>query len=130
MRKIKKTSSTRAVLDKNNITDDCIYHEKQLNKYKITVRLSVLLIDTLKNIIISNKVGGNFEYTNTSDLIRNALDAYKNGMTLITQRAKDEKKETSLRVTQELKEFYSSLPNNAKSEIIERAVSTYINHRL
>mgnify|MGYP002628332528 CR=1 FL=1 len=130
MRKIKKTPSTRAVLDKNNVADDCIYHEKQSNKYKITVRLSVLLIDTLKNIIISNKVGGNFEYTNTSDLIRNALDAYKNGMTLIAQRAKDEKKETSLRVTQELKEFYSSLPKNAKSEIIERAVSTYINHRL
>ena len=58
-----------------------------------------MLIDTLKNIIISNKVGGNFQYTNASDLIRNALDAYKNGMTVISQQAKDRKKETSFRVT-------------------------------
>jgi len=102
----------------------------KLNGYKITVRLSTMLIDTLRNIITSNKTGGNFEYTNVSDLLRKSLEAYKNGMSLIAQRTKDEKKETSFRVSKELKEFYLSLPENAKSEIIERAAYTYIKHKI
>jgi len=131
MREIKKIPTTQKVEDKGDTIEKYnTFNESKSNKHKITVRLSMLLIDTLKNIIISNKAGGNFEYTNVSDLMRNALDAYKNGMILTVQRAKDEKKETSFKVTQELKDFYSSLPQNAKSEIIERAVNTYIKHRL
>lgn len=131
MREIKKISATQKVEDNGDtIAKYNAFNALKSNKYKITVRLSMLLIDTLKNIIISNKAGGNFEYTNVSDLMRNALDAYKNGMILTVQRAKDEKKETSFKVTQELKDFYSNLPQNAKSEIIERAVNTYIKHRL
>ena len=102
----------------------------KVNGYKITVRLSTMLIDTLRNIVTSNKTGGNFEYTNVSDLLRKSLEAYKNGMSLIVQRTKDEKKETSFRVSKELKEFYLSLPENAKSEIIERAAYTYIKHKI
>jgi Arc/MetJ-type ribon-helix-helix transcriptional regulator len=102
----------------------------KVNGYKITVRLSTMLIDILRNIITSNKTGGNFEYTNVSDLLRKSLEAYKNGMSLIVQRTKDEKKETSFRVSKELKEFYLSLPENAKSEIIERAAYTYIKHKI
>ena len=131
MREIKKTLITQHEEDKNSFTCTNDQNDNaKLNSCKITVRISMLLIDTLKNIIISNKAGGNFEYTNTSDLVRNALNAYKNGMTLVVQRTKDYKKETSLRVTKELKEFYSNLPQNAKSEIIERAIKTYIKHRL
>ena len=102
----------------------------KVNGYKITVRLSTMLIDTLRNIITSNKTGGNFQYTNVSDLLRKSLEAYKNGMSLIVQRTKDEKKETSFRVSKEIKEFYLSLPENAKSEIIERAAYTYIKHKI
>ena len=131
MREIKKISITQKTEDKSNTKNaHNASNTSKLNKCKITVRLSILLIDTLKNIIISNKAGGNFEYTNVSDLIRNALNSYKNGMILIVQRTKDEKKETSLRVTQELKDFYSNLLQNTKSEIIERAVNTYIKHKL
>lgn len=132
MREIKKTPSTSHIAEeKNNFINESInFNIPKSNGYKITIRLSILLIDTLKNIVISNKAGGNFEYTNVSDLIRNALEAYKNGMTLIVQRAKDEKKETSFRVSKELKDFYCSLPENTKSEIIERAVHTYIKHKL
>ena len=132
MREIKKISSvSNTTEEKNNLTNVSeTFNTSKSNGYKITVRLSILLIDTLKNIIISNKAGGNFEYTNVSDLIRNALEAYKNGMTLIVQRTKDEKKETSFRISKELKDFYCNLPENTKSEIIERAVHTYIKHKL
>lgn len=132
MREIKKIPSISQKIEEKNdfIKESSTFIPSQSNGYKITIRLSGLLIDTLKNIIISNKAGGNFEYTNVSDLIRNALEAYKNGMTLIVQRARDEKKETSFRVSKELKAFYCNLPENAKSEIIERAVNTYIKHKL
>lgn len=132
MREITKVSSTSQTIEyKNNCTKKPIaFNTSKSNGYKITVRLSILLIDTLKNIITSNKAGGNFEYTNVSDLIRNALEAYKNGMMLIVQRTKDEKKETSCRVSKELKDFYCTLPKNTKSEIIERAVNTYIKYQL
>jgi len=131
MREIKKAPSTSITGNKTNFLGEfCDFDASKLNRYKITVRLSALLIDTLKNIIISNKAGGNFEYTNVSDLLRRSLEAYKYGMSLIAQRTKDEKKETSFRVSKELKEFYLSLPENAKSEIIERAASTYINHKI
>ncbi len=107
---------------------------KQTNEneyeHKITVRISSLLLDSLKNIIASNKAGGNFEYTNVSDLIRKALESYKSGMVLVSQRPKDPKRETSFRVSNELRDFYQSLPDNTKSEIMERAILTYIKHKL
>ena len=131
MREIKKEPSTSIIENKTNFVGEFYaFDASKLNGYKITVRLSTLLIDTLKNIIISNKAGGNFEYTNVSDLLRKSLEAYKNGMSLIVQRTKDEKRETSFRVSKELKEFYLSLPENAKSEIVERAASTYIKHKI
>ena len=103
---------------------------KQTNEHKITVRISSLLLDSLKNIITSNKAGGNFEYTNVSDLIRKALESYKDGMVLVAQRPNDQKRETSFRVSNELRDFYQSLPDNNKSEIMERAISTYIKHKI
>ena len=131
MREIKKL--TFSSIEKTNplfVEELDTFGASKVNGYKITVRLSTMLIDTLRNIITSNKTGGNFEYTNVSDLLRKSLEAYKNGMSLIVQRTKDEKKETSFRVSKELKEFYLSLPENAKSEIIERAAYTYIKHKI
>ena len=131
MREIKKLPFSS--IEKTNplfVRELDTFGASKVNGYKITVRLSTMLIDTLRNIITSNKTGGNFEYTNVSDLLRKSLEAYKNGMSLIAQRTKDEKKETSFRVSKELKEFYLSLPENAKSEIIERAAYTYIKHKI
>jgi hypothetical protein len=131
MREIKKIPPATKVSNKSNsVVTHNVSNDIQLNSCKITVRISILLIDKLKNIVISNKAGGNFEYTNASDFMRNALNAYKNGMTLIAQRTNDDKKETSFRVSKELKDFYCNLPQNAKSEIIERAINTYIKHKL
>lgn len=138
MREIKKIPSVpiKSENAEQRITDISVNsystQTKQINEYdyKITVRISSLLLDSLKNIINSNKAGGNFEYTNVSDLIRKALEAYKNGMALVAQRSKDQKRETSFRVSSGLKDFYQSLPENTKAEIIERAVSTYIKNKI
>ena len=138
MREIKKIPSFPIKPEniERNIIDAAVNpyspQKKQINEYehKITVRISSLLLDSLKNIINSNKAGGNFEYTNVSDLIRKALEAYKNGMALVAQRSKDQKRETSFRISTELRDFYQSLPENTKAEIIERAVSTYIKNKI
>ncbi len=138
MREIKKNPSVsiKSENTERGITDTSVNpyspQTKQINEYehKITVRISSLLLDSLKNIINSNKAGGNFEYTNVSDLIRKALEAYKNGMALVAQRSKDQKRETSFRVSNDLRDFYQSLPENTKAEIIERAVSTYIKSKI
>lgn len=136
MREIKRVPSVPIKPEKteqsttNSLVNPYSPQTKNEYEYKITVRISSLLLDSLKNIINSNKAGGNFEYTNVSDLIRKALEAYKNGMTLVAQRSKDQKKETSFRVSSELRDFYQSLSENTKAEIIERAVSTYIKNKI
>ena len=132
MRDIKKISSisTREEKQTNFTNEFSSSGNTKENEYKITIRLSEMLINTLKNIIASNKAGGNFEYTNVSDLLRRALEAYKDGMSLIVQREKDKKIETSFRVSKELKDFYLNIQNNTKSEIIERAVNTFIKHKM
>lgn len=113
----------------HHFIDDKVVHNDIPTHYeKITLRLNVLVLNILKNIISSNKAGGNYQYVNISDIVRNALEAYKNGMQLTTQRNSGVYKETSCRVPKELKDFYLSLPNNVKTEIIDRSITTYINN--
>ena len=76
------------------------------NEHKITVRLSAILIDTLKNIIASNKAGGNFEYTNVSDLLRKALEG-------IVKLTNDEYKKAlilNFRQQEDLEQLHSKFP--------------------
>ncbi|MCC8417266.1 MAG: hypothetical protein LN588_01840 [Rickettsia endosymbiont of Bryobia graminum] len=105
-------------------------HQKQLYNYKITTRINNLLLNTLKNIVLSDRTGGHYKYTSISDIIRSALEAYKNGMDLMVQREQGQYQETSFKVSQELKDFYMALPHNAKTEILERAILTYIKYKL
>lgn len=115
----------------NNYTDDQVVHNNIHTHYeKITLRLNVLVLNILKNIIISNKAGGDYQYVNISDIVRNALEAYKNGMQLTTQRNSGSYKETSCRIPKELKDFYLSLPNKVKTEIVDRSITTYINNHI
>lgn len=102
---------------------------KKLLNCTLSTYLTGSLLNQLKNIIISNKAAGNYQYTSVSDLLRNALVAHKNGMTLTAHDIKESTKNKltySLRVPQELYDFYLTFPQNVKSEIFERAVRTYI----
>lgn len=131
MREIKKivSSANNAVICNKNLSDGNF--KKLSYNYKITTRINNLLLDTLKNIVISDRIGGNYKYVTISDIIRSALEAYKNGMSLIAQREDGGLyQETSFRVSHELKNFYMTLPNNAKTEILERSIITYIKHKL
>ncbi|MCZ6902001.1 MAG: hypothetical protein O7C62_05055 [Rickettsia endosymbiont of Ixodes persulcatus] len=62
----------------HHFIDDKVVHNDIPTHYeKITLRLNVLVLNILKNIISSNKAGGNYQYVNISDIVRNALEAYK-----------------------------------------------------
>lgn len=112
--------------------DDISIEHKINNKSKfdnnsVSIRLSVFLIEKLKNIVASNKAGGDFKYTSVGHIIRSAIKAYQNGMTLRTQSSNDKKRDINVKMaSNELRDFYFSLPQGVKSEICERAISTYI----
>jgi Holliday junction resolvasome RuvABC ATP-dependent DNA helicase subunit len=131
MREIKKSVNltNNTMICNHNLSNG---HLKKISyNSKITTRINNRLLDTLKNIVISDKLGGNYKYVTISDIIRNALEAYKNGMSLISQHERiGLYQETSFRVSDELKNFYMTLPNNAKNEILERSIITYIQHKL
>ncbi len=102
--------------------------EKPYN-FRLNIYLSASLLKKLKDIIISNKNTNNYKYVNVSDIVRKALAAYKNGMTLNSQDIKESTKDIRMpyacNLSQELYDFCLTLPKRSKSEIIERAVITY-----
>jgi predicted DNA binding CopG/RHH family protein len=116
MREFKKIK-TFVTNDINNYDDS--------NKL-ITLRLSKSLVQTIKNIVISSKAGNDFRYSNVSHLIRSALEAYKNGMSLWANPIHDKKQNINLQISRELYNFYSSLPQGSRHEICERAINSYI----
>src|SRR5215207_7671815 len=93
---------------------------------KIYFRCDTFLIDGIKNTLVSQHLAGNYEYPNLSYFFRSALHAYQHGMALTYQRKlKSQKKEVSFRLTEELMNFYRSLPLSSKADILERALGSY-----
>jgi hypothetical protein len=107
-------------------TDNCKINDNK----QITLLLSTSLIQTMKNVIISNKSGNDFRYSNVSHLIRSALEAYKNGMNLWANPIHDKKQKINLQISKELYNFYSGLPRGLRHEICERAINSYIKQGL
>jgi hypothetical protein len=60
---------------------------------------------------------------------RKALTSYKDGMELTALDEKGDKINTSLRVDQRLKDFYSNLPDRMRSKLIKRSMRTYIKNK-
>ncbi|MDD9999674.1 MAG: hypothetical protein OXQ89_18195 [Rhodospirillaceae bacterium] len=94
--------------------------------HSITVRYSTNLYGTLHNMIESAHIAQDFTYLSPSDFVRAALRAYKNGMVLTEVSADGAKRETKLRVDDELYRFYQSLPKGIRSKLVERAIRTLI----
>ena len=68
-----------------------------------------------------------FTYVSVSDFIRAALLAYQDGMPLTELDKKGEPKiSTTIRVDGELKAFYRSLPDRLRSQLVERAIRTFL----
>lgn len=94
--------------------------------HSITVRYSMNLYSTVRNMIESALIAQDFTYLSPSDFVRAALRAYKEGMVLTEVSAGDAKRETKLRVDDELYRFYQSLPKGIRSQLLERAIRTLL----
>jgi Arc/MetJ-type ribon-helix-helix transcriptional regulator len=92
----------------------------------IQIYYSTLHYSTVQNTLTAQHNQGDFTYNSVSDLIRAALEAYKNGMQLTELDQKGEKTSLKIRVDKDLKAFFDSLPGQMKSKITERAVRTFI----
>jgi hypothetical protein len=96
------------------------------NLKKITFRCDIFLLEKIKNTLASQHLAGNYQYVNLSCFFRSALHAYQHGITLTYQREPNNpRKEVSFRLTEELMNFYNSLPLRSKTAILERALGTY-----
>lgn len=94
--------------------------------HSITVRYSTDLYSTVHNMIESAHIAQDFTYLSSSDFVRAALRAYRDGMVLTEVSADGAKRETKLRVDDELYRFYRSLPKGVRSKLVERAIRTLI----
>ena len=94
--------------------------------HPITIQCNTLLYKTLQNMITSAHAAGDFTYASASDIIRAAIQAYKDGMQLTTLDEDGDREYTSVRLTAEQHQFYKSLPNRLKRKIIERAIRSYL----
>ena len=94
--------------------------------YSIAIRYSTNLYSTVHNMIESAHIVQDFTYLSPSDFVRAALRAYKEGMVLTEISAGGTKRETKLRVDDELYRFYQSLPKGIRSKLLERAIRTLI----
>ena len=95
----------------------------------IAVRYDALLYDTIQNMITSAHTAGDFTYKSPADYVRAALRAYKDGMKLTELDRSGEKVATSLRMDQDLWEFWRTLPDQLRSRLLERAIRTYMRTR-
>jgi len=95
----------------------------------IAVRINATLYGILTNYIISAHTAMDYKYQSVSDVIRMALQKFKDGMHVTEI---DEKKEgemiisTTIRIGHELKIFWESLPDRNRRKILERAIRTYL----
>lgn len=97
------------------------YHES------ISIRCNALLYHTIQHRLTAAHTVADFTYVSVADVIRAALQAYQNGMPLTELDKKGETKiSTTIRVDSTLKAFYRSLPDRLRSQIVERAIRTFL----
>src|SRR3954449_7541594 len=92
---------------------------------KIVFRCDTFLLDKIKNALTSQHLAGNYQYPNLSYFFRSALHAYQAGMPLTYQRQNNPRKEISFSLTEDLFNFYNSLPPRSKTAILERVLGSY-----
>jgi hypothetical protein len=115
-----KKKNIQNILPKEQITN-------QVSKKTITLRCSELLLTKAKNSLISKQASGDYSLTNFSDLVRQSLLAYQNGMPLTEQREiNSPRKVIAICLDNNLLEFYNSLPTGGRSAIFERALASYL----
>lgn len=116
-------------LTKKKVGENPISLEKVINgKSKlISINLPAILVARGQGAIVSRKTVGDFTLTSLSDLIRQSLVAYQQGLSLAGSRIESsETKKVNVMLNEDLFSFYQSLPPKSRWEIIERSLISYL----
>ena len=130
--KLKATKKQQNKKPKKKASSASVLVETKPTKSKsstLNLQINAILYNTIQNIISSLHTSQDFTYVSASDFIRKALLSYKDGMELTELDEKGDKINTSIRVDQDFKDFYSNLPDRMRSKLIERSIRTYIKNK-
>jgi len=97
--------------------------------HSLSIRCNALLYSTIQNWLAVAHTAQDFTYTSVADVIRAALEAYRNGLVLTELDEQGECKQTTIRVTKTQAEFYQSLPSQLRRKILERAIRTFMKNQ-
>lgn len=125
--KAKKKKQSKPIEQVVSVPVETVQSEpNNIYEHSITIQCNALLYTTLQNTVKALHAGNDFSYTSVTDIIREALKAYQEGMELTEIEQSGKKKQTSIRVDTSLYKFYKSLPNQLRTKILEKAIRSYI----
>lgn len=90
----------------------------------IQIRIDSFLFDSIHNAVESAIYGGNYSIESASHFIREALREHVAGAPLKVGHENGSKKSLSIRLDQNLKSFWDTLPKRHRNNILERAIRT------
>ena len=127
---------------KNKIITD---PKKKLDSYKdndscinrkdctISLRVNTLQYNTLHNYLLATHNVSDYTFSSISDILRHILTKIEeNGIPLTKEinEKKTEYNEIVLRVTEQQKQFWSTLPHRSKRKIMEKAISAFTKDKI
>jgi Arc/MetJ-type ribon-helix-helix transcriptional regulator len=92
----------------------------------LPIRCNTILYSTISNMIEAQHTGGDYTFPSVSDVIRSAIQARKEGMDLTELAQEGNKKATTIRVNQELFDYYKSWPERMRAKILDRTIRSYL----
>lgn len=96
----------------------------KLSCYSRQIRINIHLFETIQNAVHSAISGGNYRYGSAADFIREAIKDYAENKQLLVGVKEGVRKLMSLRLDEDLKRFWDSLPDRQRPNILERAIRT------
>lgn len=99
---------------------------KKNSKGKFTWELDSHLLAKCENVIKSQKFPRQF--TSLSDLIKQSLIVYKQGQLKLTipRATNNPKRQISVRLPSDLREFYENIPIGQRKELVELVLENYL----
>lgn len=102
------------------------YSSEQKEKFACVaqVRIDAQLFDSLNNAVESAIFGGNYSVESASHFVRESLREHVAGKELKVAHQNGAKKPLSLRLDNDLNDFWQTLPKRHRNNILERAIRT------
>jgi hypothetical protein len=88
------------------------------------IRIDAHLFDSIHNAVESAIFGGDYSIESASHFIREALKDHATGTPLKMAHENGVKKSLSIRINEDLKRFWDTLPKRHRNNILERAIRT------